>query len=506
MQYGGKTPEEGADTSSGSGALYGPAGATTGEAIAKPGTDARQKETKARLGTHDPIIDLYKTEEGRATRNPFGMYATGPEDRETEYTLGGYGPEGVDKKAREKPREPYQDLADGYPASPKYRYGVDDIDLVSGERLPGIKRPGVRAPGVDKDGNEIITPDMTTDADLDDMEVKIGPDGKVIRVPRAVQHSPEGLPGGDRGTKDECTRIQLVPNKVSCEGDGDCNIIFGNGKNKCLGGKCRCVSGNGTFCHLKSDYYKKLCEMTPAQVVKFKKNAKLEKMTIRDYIKWLSLFKYDVENLPRQHLRNFQRYMRGLPIYDIPLQDPTEEFFASRAAKQDRVCLDIPNAEIDSPLNYKIRSTLDNSGMINRLEDTVKPLNWSRYYGHQSLAKDRYERTNDVSIKDWFMNNINWMFYDIDRNASYRDPNRNRFMNVLDQNNVAKLRSSAGIKPGFTAQRLARDSAGLLPTQEGMIAPASNVSNYKSALDPNPVDLRTGVSADSRRFLPVQDA
>lgn len=449
----------------------------------------------------DPVTGLYGAEALRNTRNPFALFASGPDKRPNPDTvdpsLGGMGPEGVNKGAvappdRTKPREIYQDLVNPRgPDKPKYRYGFDDIDLINDTALPGVKK------FCQKWG---VTPDQLTDEQIEkgptDGGLVVGPDG----VPVKVENRPPGKPSVPPGGSDSCERIVTVPEKVGCVTDNDCNIVFGNGNNKCLSGKCRCNSGTGTFCHLRSDYYKKLSEMTPAQIVKFKKHGKLEKMTIKDYIKWLSLFKYDIENLPKQHLGNFNRYLRGLPIFDIPLSDPTDEFFASAAAKQDRVCLTIPNSEIDSPLNWKIRSDLNSSGMINVLEETQRPLNYSRYYGHPALSKNQFERTNDVSVKDWFFNNINWMFYDIDKNALYKDPQANRFMNIIDQTNTERLQAGQ-VRPGATAQRLATQTSGLLPTnEEGVITPANNISAYASGFDANPVDLRTGISQGASAF------
>ena len=443
----------------------------------------------------DPLTGIYSSEAERTTRNPYAMFATGPEERQIDPSLGGFGPEGTNPDAPATPRENYQRLARG--KGPRYRYGFDDLDITNQEALPGVQRV------CQKWG---ITPDRITDAALEGISYE-GRDANGVKIESRPDYgvdrpSDKSLPPDGAG---DCKRIVTVPQKVSCEVDGDCNIVFGNGENKCLNGKCRCAAGSGKFCHLKSDYYKRLSEMTPAQIIKFKKHGKLDKMTIRDYLKWLSLFKYDIENLPRQHLRNFQRYLKGLPVFNIPLSDPTEEFFADQGARRDRVCLDIPNSEIDSPLNYKIRSTLNNDGMINVLEQTERPLNWSKYYNHPSLAKDRLERTETSTIKDWFLNNINWLFYDIDRNAAYKDPQKNRFMNIIDQTNTERIRSGS-VRPGFSAQRLATQTSGLVPTQEGVIAPESNMSNYASAYDPMPVDLRTGLSADAGGFTPVERA
>lgn len=286
--------------------------------------------------------------------------------------------------------------------------------------------------------------------------------------------------------EDEMAKSHLlieVPNKIMCHTDEDCNIIYGNGKNKCLSGKCQCQEGTGRFCHKTPNYYKDPKDMTPAQIIKFKNKAKVEKMTIGDYKNWLMLFKYDQENLPRYHLPNFQRLMMGQPIYDIPLSDPVEEYFSDSPAKRDRVCLEIPNAEIDSPLNWKIHSQLNNTGRIDRHGRTERPLNWSRYYKHPSLNKDRYQRSDKLTVKDWFLNNVNWLFYDVDRNAYYQDPNSNRFMNIIGDKRAPQ--------PTFKPQRLVNESD-LSPLQQGSIVPASDSSNMPAGVPEVTGELAAG--------------
>lgn len=226
----------------------------------------------------------------------------------------------------------------------------------------------------------------------------------------------------------------------TCGSNKDCNIVFGRGLNTCVNGKCSCVSGTGTFCHLKPNYYKNPREMTPAQIIKFKNDADLSKMTLEDYKNWLGLFEFDLNNLPKIHLNNYNRLKEGLPIYDIPLSDPVDEFFASSAARRDRVCLDIPNSDVDSPLNWKLHPSLNNMGKINSRGQTDVSLGYAQYAPNNKLDEGNvfstertYERTNEVTVKDLLWNNINWLFYDIDRNAMWRynDPNQNRFLNII---------------------------------------------------------------------------
>jgi hypothetical protein len=171
--------------------------------------------------------------------------------------------------------------------------------------------------------------------------------------------------------------------------------------------------------------------------------------------------------------------MMGKQVYEIPLSDPIKEFFADSSAINDRVTLEIPNAEIDSPLNWKIRSQLNNTGKIDTHGNTERSLNYSRYYKHPDINSDRLQRADNVTAKDWFFNNINWLFNDVDRtNNAYKDPNKNRFMNVIGEGRTSR----ASFKP----QRLFEDNT-LLDTQEGSaiqsdllssMKPSSTTSNY----------------------------
>ncbi|MEX0597395.1 MAG: hypothetical protein WD512_12950, partial [Candidatus Paceibacterota bacterium] len=96
----------------------------------------------------DPVTGLFSTEAARNTRNPFALFASGPNKKPDPDTvdpgLGGLGPEGINKGAasplpKGRPREIYQDLAPK-PEGPRNRYGFDDIDLINDKALPGVKK------------------------------------------------------------------------------------------------------------------------------------------------------------------------------------------------------------------------------------------------------------------------------------------------------------------------------------------------------------------------------
>lgn len=256
------------------------------------------------------------------------------------------------------------------------------------------------------------------------------------------------------GELDKKNRMTVeLPAKVDCHTHEDCNIVFGDGQNKCLNGTCRCEIGSGRFCHKKPNYYKELREMTPAQIIKFKKTARPDRMTLGDYKNWLLLWQYDIENLPKHHMRNFHRLMQNLPIYDIPLADPVDEFLAEEAAKKDKVCMEIPNAEVDSPLNWKIHAELNNNAEIDQHGNTAKDLNWSRYFKHPQLSsEDSATRTDSISVKNWFMDNVNWMFTDVDRNTAIQNPDQNRFMNIIDSPNTRLTEGQVKSDPTMSNQ------------------------------------------------------
>jgi hypothetical protein len=67
-------------------------------------------------------------------------------------------------------------------------------------------------------------------------------------------------------------------------------------------------------------YYKDPSEMTTRQLIKFKKYAKFDKMTLRDYLNWLTLYSNEPEILTPQNAKNLKRLKGGKRIRerDIP--------------------------------------------------------------------------------------------------------------------------------------------------------------------------------------------
>jgi len=107
---------------------------------------------------------------------------------------------------------------------------------------------------------------------------------------------------------------------ITCRRDDDCNIVNGDGANKCQDGKCQCVTGSGHLCHEGNTYYLDPKDMTAQQVSRFKKNANFTKMTAHDYRNWLELYRDDPSNLPDRHHEAFRKLIRGEKIIskDVP--------------------------------------------------------------------------------------------------------------------------------------------------------------------------------------------
>lgn len=72
--------------------------------------------------------------------------------------------------------------------------------------------------------------------------------------------------------------------------------------------------------NLPKQYYKDISEMTGRQMMKFKKYAKIDKMTILDYVNWLVLFVNEPEELNNHHRQNLYKIKNGIQLTenDIP--------------------------------------------------------------------------------------------------------------------------------------------------------------------------------------------
>lgn len=157
--------------------------------------------------------------------------------------------------------------------------------------------------------------------------------------------------------------------EVGCQNDNDCNVVFGQGKNRCLSNhKCYCVEGSGIFCHYGPTYYKDPKDMTDRQRQKFKLRANMDKMTVQDYVNWLMLFVDDVDSLAPRHLSNFRKVRRGIrltlndiPREKIPAPMTAHDYFTNLYNLDDQINIYSPQvsntAGVQLPANYDQYST-----------------------------------------------------------------------------------------------------------------------------------------------------
>jgi len=112
-----------------------------------------------------------------------------------------------------------------------------------------------------------------------------------------------------------------ISRTIHCRNNSDCNVVNGEGMNKCVDSKCQCAVGSGHLCHEGNTYYKDPSQLTPRQLEKFKKHAKFSKMTSHDYRNWLETYKQDPQNLPDRHRLAFRKLLRGdsITVKDIPM-------------------------------------------------------------------------------------------------------------------------------------------------------------------------------------------
>jgi len=182
-------------------------------------------------------------------------------------------------------------------------------------------------------------------------------------------------------------------------------------------------------------YYKTLDQMTPAQIIKFKKKAKPGKMTISDYKSWLGLFEYDRANLSKEHHENLDRLLKGLPILDIPLPTMIEDILKNPAQQigESTVTIQIPNTEIDSPVNYTPKTSYDTSGEIDKNNNTdPHKLRYGGYVGfgdYRNSNKNKIERTKNLRAEQWFQRgSFPWIFDIPESGYLFKE---NRFENII---------------------------------------------------------------------------
>lgn len=234
-----------------------------------------------------------------------------------------------------------------------------------------------------------------------------------------------------------------------CSDDWQCNQVYGRGANKCVDGNCQCRYGTGMYCHLEPTYYLDPRLMSPAQIVKFKRQAKVSKMTIQDYKNWLSLFEYDLDELPLVHRKNYWRLKKGDTIKFVPLcgadgdtsdtsdtgidrqvggacnTDNDVQMYQTWGARQPaqanispgsqdlvEIKLKIPAVEADTANNYMFTDQhMDTTGYIRNVNELASPLAWSNYSNafepnkkYQEYQDNKMRRFKTTPVAAWFQN------------------------------------------------------------------------------------------------------
>ena len=149
--------------------------------------------------------------------------------------------------------------------------------------------------------------------------------------------------------------------QVGCSSNNDCNVIYGQGRNKCMSNhQCYCAEGSGRFCHYGPTYYMDPKDMTEDQIRKFKTKAKFNHMTLQDYMNWLSLFEDEPDVLPQRHLDNLRKMQKGIrltvdniPRERIPPPLTARQYFENIAALDGQMMpQDLDTGGIEIPSNY----------------------------------------------------------------------------------------------------------------------------------------------------------
>jgi hypothetical protein len=232
--------------------------------------------------------------------------------------------------------------------------------------------------------------------------------GRINQIPQAAVIDQID---GDRRVREKCDEMnrQNQP-AVGCQTDADCNVVFGNGRNKCLSNnKCYCVDGSGLFCHYGPTYYKDPKDMTDRQLQKFKRKAKFERMTVQDYVNWLMLFEDDIEALAPRHVHNFNRIRKGIrltlddiPRDKIPPPMTAQDYFNQLYTLDDQINIYAPQvsntAGVQLPANYAEFSHFRSPQNLKHL--TIRPMTLDQELVKQG-NKDVIRQTRSRISNDW---------------------------------------------------------------------------------------------------------
>ena len=191
---------------------------------------------------------------------------------------------------------------------------------------------------------------------------------------------------------------------IGCTSDKDCNVVYGNGQNKCLADhQCYCAKGSGQFCHYGPTYYKDPKNMTDEQRRKFKLKAKVYKMTVQDYINWLSLFEDEQELLSPRDLLNLQKLLKGMSLTDtdvpreeIPPPLTAEQYFDQLYALDSQLNpQNTDTAGLQLPANYMNYSQYENPRNLKHLDEHDQMEALHKYQNREVLDKTQWKISHD---------------------------------------------------------------------------------------------------------------
>lgn len=227
-----------------------------------------------------------------------------------------------------------------------------------------------------------------------------------INLPKIVVPQPAVFEDFESEQKNKVSDMSQDEVKIGCNSDKDCNVVYGNGQNKCrIDHTCDCVKGSGQFCHYGPTYYKDPKDMTPQELRQFKLNAKVYKMTLQDYKNWLIQFEDQSEQdlLAPQHFANLQKLLKGLPLTDddVPREDVppplTAEQYFDQLYQLDAQ-LNPRNAEtagLQLPANYLEYSQYDNPRNLKHLDDRDQLESLHKYQKRETLDQTQWKISHD---------------------------------------------------------------------------------------------------------------
>lgn len=137
--------------------------------------------------------------------------------------------------------------------------------------------------------------------------------------------------------------------------------------------------------------------MTPDQIQKFKTKAKVYKMTLQDYINWLTLFKEDPQDLTPRNYANLQKLVRGLPmsLNDVPRESvppplTAEQYFEQISMMDERLHPRNTNTGgLQIPANYMDYSTFEAPRVLKHLNEYDQKTDLNKYQHREAIFNTR---------------------------------------------------------------------------------------------------------------------